>query len=105
MNFEEIKQQIKITVGQIIPNCEIILFGSFARGSNNKYSDIDLLLITSYEIAPREKLSIASKINKLLVQKLHKPFDVLINSKREVEIKKTLPGHVVRAAIREGLVL
>jgi predicted nucleotidyltransferase len=105
MTFEEIKQQIKITVGELIPNCDIILFGSWANGKNNKDSDIDLLLVTSYEMAPREKISTATKLNKLLVQKLRKPFDILINSKREVEIKKTLPGHVVRTAIREGLLI
>ena len=38
-------------------------------------------------------------------QSLHIPFDVLLNSEQEVAYKKELPGHVVRWALKEGIML
>lgn len=36
-------------VYQVDPNAQVILYGSFARGENNKKSDIDLLILLDKE--------------------------------------------------------
>ena len=100
-----VKIKIKSIVQSILPGAKIILFGSRARGDNNNDSDYDFLLITKKQFSLREKLICRGKINLLLVYALHSPVDVLLNSEQEINIKKTLPGHIVRWAIKEGVEL
>ena len=50
MNLENtIFVTIKQLVQNIEPNAQVILYGSFARGDNNKNSDIDLLILLDKE--------------------------------------------------------
>lgn len=86
-----------------LPNAKVLLFGSRARKDHSGHSDYDLLIITDKTFTPREKLHWMSVLNKALVQTIHAPVDVLLNS--EEEIKKELPGHVVRWATKEDLLL
>ncbi len=97
--------KIKSIVQSILPEAKIILFGSRARGDNTTHSDYDLLLITKKQYSLREKLNWRGKINRLLVSELHSPVDVLLNSEEEINVKKNLPGHIVRWAIKEGVEL
>ena len=48
----EILSRIKQIVNGIEPLATVILFGSFARGDNKKYSDIDILILVD-----KDKLS------------------------------------------------
>jgi uncharacterized protein len=97
--------QIKSIVQSILPEAKVILFGSRARGDNNKDSDYDFLLITKKQFSLREKLVFRAEINRLLVYALHSPVDILLNSEQEINEKKNLPGHIVRWAIKEGVEL
>jgi uncharacterized protein len=97
--------QIKSIVQSILPEAKVILFGSRARGDNNKDSDYDFLLITKKQFSLREKLFFRAEINRLLVYALHSPVDILLNSEQEINEKKNLPGHIVRWAIKEGVEL
>jgi uncharacterized protein len=49
----KLSNTILITIKQLVhnvdPNAQVILYGSFARGDNNKNSDIDLLIILDKE--------------------------------------------------------
>lgn len=50
-----ILSSIKKTVKSIDPTATVILYGSFARGNNNKDSDIDLLiLVDKPSLTPQE---------------------------------------------------
>ena len=44
-----------------------------------------------------------NRLNKTLVRALHAPVDILINSEKEIAVKKTFPGHVVQWALKEGV--
>lgn len=44
---------------QQFPIKQVILFGSKARGDDDEYSDIDLLLITSYKLHWQDKRAIS----------------------------------------------
>jgi predicted nucleotidyltransferase len=96
---------IKQRVQQILPNSKVLLFGSQARGNNTPDSDYDLLIISDFELSPQEKKSYLSELNFELVKLLKKPFDILLNSQKEIEKKKQIPGHVVSWAIKEGVLL
>src|SRR4051812_1465024 len=100
-----VKIKIKSIVESILPEARVILFGSRARGDNKINSDYDLLLITKRNFSLKEKLNSRVEINRLLVNALHSPVDVLLNSEEEIDIKKTLPGHIIRWAVKEGIEL
>ena len=42
---DEILQKIKTTIKSTVPDAEIILYGSYARGEEKNESDIDLLIL------------------------------------------------------------
>lgn len=96
---------IKSTVLSFLPNAKVLLFGSMARGDFNADSDYDVLVITKETYSLREKSNWRGKLHKALVHALREPVDVLINSEEEVSTKEKLPGHIVRWAVKEGVLL
>lgn len=98
-------QIIRNTVQACLPGARVVLFGSRARGDYDGLSDYDLLVITPATFTAEEKIKWISKIDKALIAAVHMPVDVLLNSEAEVKEKQLLPGHIVRTAIKEGLVL
>lgn len=105
MSKNEIYATIKSTVNAYLPDARVLLFGSHARGDNDRYSDYDLLVITPSELSRTEKVNLTTTLDKALVHTLHAPFDVLVYSENEVSRKRVLPGHIIRTAMREGLAL
>jgi predicted nucleotidyltransferase len=105
MIAQPIIETIKTTVHSIIPDARIILFGSMARGTANRHSDYDILVISPTNIPKEDKMGWRGKIDDALYEALHTPIDVLLNSEEEVGRKKNLLGSVVRSAIKEGVEL
>jgi predicted nucleotidyltransferase len=100
---DQIHHTIKSMVNSFLPNAQVLLFGSRARGESSIDSDYDLLVITQETFAPRTKMNWESKIRKALVNELNMPFDVIIQSKKEVSEKKDLSGHIVYYAMKEAV--
>lgn len=100
---EQIHYTIKTIVNSFLPNAQVLLFGSQARGGSTIDSDYDLLIVTQETFAPRTKMNWESKIRKALVNELNLPFDVIIQSKREVSEKRKLFGHIVYYAMKEAV--
>jgi len=96
------KRIIKQIIIQFFPTCMILLFGSRARQDYTEDSDYDLLIITNKELSIQEKRKYKAKIRKLLAKEKI-PVDILIQSNKEVEIKKQITGHIVKQAIKEGI--
>jgi predicted nucleotidyltransferase len=96
---------IRDTVQACLPGSRILLFGSHARGAQNKDSDYDLLIITPCLLTQKEKLSWSSQLHKSIVKAIHAPVDLLMYSEEEITEKQNLPGHIVRTAIREAITL
>lgn len=90
-------------VNSFLPHAQVLLFGSRARGESTIDSDYDLLVITQETYPPRVKMNWESKIRKALVNELNMPFDVIIQSKKEVAEKKNLSGHLVYYAMKEAV--
>lgn len=105
MENQKIINTIKHTVNSFFPTARVLLFGSRARGDNDIHSDYDVMVIINETLPLKEKRDWRGRINEALVEALNAPVDVLLNSEEEISIKKELPGHVVRWAIKEGVEL
>jgi predicted nucleotidyltransferase len=96
---------IKTTVKSYLPEAKVLLFGSRARGNYNSASDFDVLVVTSETYSERIKSKWRIKIHGDLVDAFRIPFDILINSEKEIEAKRKLTGHVIRSAMKEAIEL
>lgn len=95
-------QIIKEVSRMFFPDCIILLFGSRARNDYTPDSDYDFLIIIQQELSIRQKREYKAKIRKILAS--HKiPADVLIQSNKEIQIKKNITGHIVKQALLEGV--
>jgi predicted nucleotidyltransferase len=59
-----------------------------AKGTADKGSDYDLLIISKANIPKQEKGGWRSKLDAALVYALNAPVDIILNSEEEVERKK-----------------
>ena len=98
-------QQIREVVDSYLPGVRILLFGSHARGGTDIHSDYDLLIITSQTFTPKEKIQWSTRLDKALVAAIKAPVDLLLNSEEEVKEKQSLPGHIIRSAVKEGIAI
>jgi predicted nucleotidyltransferase len=105
MNANPVYNAIRETIHTYLPDSQVLLFGSRARGTEDKYSDYDLMVVTPNPLTQKEKLSWSSQLNKAIVDAVHIPIDLLIFSKDEVIAKRELPNHIVRIVMREGIAL
>ncbi len=105
MSNTEFLNSIKTTVLSYLPESKVLLFGSRARGDFNGRSDFDLLVVTKNDIDAREKMNLESKISKSLVYSLNMPFDVLLYSQRDVELKKNAKGLIIYHAFKDAIEL
>ncbi len=62
MKRQELINRVKETVRSIDPKARVILFGSRARGDNNKISDWDFLVLISNEVDEKIKRQIRDRL-------------------------------------------
>ena len=101
---QEIQSTIKKVVLEHLPDAEVRLFGSRVRGTANTDSDHDILIITEQLLSSTDKFPIKSSIRKEL---LHYGIrtDILIQSRKDISIKRKLPGHIIRNIMKEAIIL
>ena len=79
----------------------IILFGSQARGTANKHSDVDLLVVMGDGTDQRRTaIEIKTALADMLVAK-----DIIVSTPDEIARRGNMVGPVLRPALREGKVL
>lgn len=101
MVSDEIVQAIKDRlVSGFHPN-KIIMFGSQARGTADDRSDVDILVVCSFD-GKRRQLML--EMDRSLAG-LEYAFDVLIATPEEFEQDRLIPGTISRYADKEGKVL
>jgi predicted nucleotidyltransferase len=98
---EKIKEIIKETLKDYTIE-KIILFGSRARGDNNKDSDYDVLVILKEDLE-REQLYKLTSITRKDLAELLIPIDILIRPARYVDYMKNKIGNVISYATEEGI--
>jgi len=87
-------------VDGFVPN-KIILFGSQARGTADNRSDVDILVVCSFEGKRRHLMLEMDRA----LSGLENAFDVLILTPEEYQRDSRIPGTVGRYAYKEGKIL
>jgi len=96
---------LKILVDVIKSNLEIqqvIIFGSYANGTRDNESDIDICIITNED---KRKLDILRSIRELLYPFITQPVDLLVYKNDEFEERSILKNTLEYKIKREGLVM
>ena len=79
----------------------ILLFGSRARGTDNRWSDVDLLVVMD-AVEDKRCAAVAMRraLGDLTVSK-----DIVVTTPDEIGRRGNVVGSVLRAALREGKVV
>jgi predicted nucleotidyltransferase len=101
----ELYNLIRKTVNATIPGSRVILFGSQAKNSSDAKSDFDLLVITPNVSNTEEKKRWYRILDKIFVEQIKIPVDLIISNEKEVLEKQKLPGNIIRTVLREGISL
>lgn len=83
---------------------KIVVFGSFAKNTQKKDSDIDIIVV-SKDFRDKDifaRVRITRGIHRQLVEKIVKPFDIIYYSDREWEKGNSV---IINAAKEEGVVI
>ncbi|OGR53623.1 MAG: hypothetical protein A3I11_06950 [Elusimicrobia bacterium RIFCSPLOWO2_02_FULL_39_32] len=96
----KIESMIHRIVEQFHPQ-KIILFGSYARGTATKDSDVDLLVVLPIDGSKKDlTIKIRTSVNGMGISK-----DIFVATPEDLEIYKELMGTVIYSALKEGKVL
>ena len=102
--IEEIKDRLSV-----LNPVHIILFGSYAQGSANPDSDIDLIVVLNKETSSgsfREKMTDTVAVRKLLVDINRQiALDILVYSKQEWKALLDSGGSFSRELLAKGITL
>jgi len=80
---------------------KIILFGSQARGTADDRSDVDILVVCSFEGKRRHLMLEMDRA----LRGLNLARDIMILTPEEFELDRHIPGTIARPAWKEGRVL
>ncbi|MCX6350389.1 MAG: nucleotidyltransferase domain-containing protein [Bacteroidetes bacterium] len=95
---EKIKQVVSIIVKEVSPE-KIFLFGSYAYGTPNEDSDLDLLIIkdTFYEDRREQRMRIRKALRGQGI-----PFDLILYTQNEIDYWVDTPVAFVTTIINHG---
>ena len=100
----DILELIKATACKYLPDAEVMILGCHARKEAISDSDFDVLIVTSSDLTPKQKLPLRTNIRKDLLKEGIRS-DILIQSKKEVRQKRKLPGHIIKNILNEAILL
>ena len=108
IDIEKLKNEIVDRLKKINPEL-IILFGSYAYGTPNDYSDLDFYLITNDEFTPNnfnKMMELKLSVSKLVrdYQKLV-PIDIITHTKPMAEKFKLTNNYLYKDIFGKGVVL
>jgi predicted nucleotidyltransferase len=105
IDIEKLKQEIVERLKPLNPE-KIILFGSYAYGTPNEDSDVDLYIVTSDDFLPqswREKADIYLKFsNKLRDLQKSVPIDLIVHTKKMYEKFIEMDSMFSRKVLQSG---
>jgi predicted nucleotidyltransferase len=96
-----IREMVDRIVSRFDPE-RVILFGSYARGSADRDSDVDLLVVLSKIEGSRRRKSVDIR---LALHGMGLAKDIVIRTPKELDQEKNIPGSIGRSAELEGRVL
>lgn len=83
---------------------EIILFGSYAWGEPNKYSDIDLCVIVPDDIPEFNRVQWAIRGREAIAE-IDADVDLMVKTRSDMETFKTVKASLTRKIVEEGKIL
>ena len=108
LDIEQIKLEIIEKLEPLKPN-KIILFGSYAYGTPNEDSDIDLYIVSNDDFIPqswKEKMQIKLKFSKALRDiKQHYDIDLITHTQKMYEKFLDLDSIFSREILTKGKVI
>jgi len=108
IDIEKLKPMIVERLKPLNPD-KIILFGSYAYGTPNEDSDIDLYIVTNDDFVPQswnEKMKIKLKFSKVLRDiKQHYDIDMITHTKKMYEKFINLDSMLSREILTKGKVI
>ncbi len=100
MQSSIIQDITKKIVAQFNP-VQIIVFGSFARGEENKNSDLDLLVVmNSVQDRRRTAIEIRQALREFSISK-----DIIVTTPEQLRERSQVVGTVFRSAMLDGKVI
>ena len=96
-------QNISDTIRAIIPGAVVILFGSYARGDQHKYSDLDLCVIA--DSFPMRRIEMMHVLRLALVNKTDIPIDILLYDKEGYQRNAQKRSYLEYTIAKEGIAL
>jgi len=104
-DIEVIKETISLILkSEGIDTFQVYLFGSRARGDFSPHSDYDILIVSKKKLRIKEKIKLFTRVRRLLAKKRYN-VDIIIKSNDEVDYYKNKIGHIVRSALKEGILI
>jgi predicted nucleotidyltransferase len=90
-------------IGISVPIKQVILFGSYAKGIQDRDSDLDLLIVAPFTDRPVKR--------RMMIRKLLKDFDsqigidILAYTPEEISLLQNEPSSFLNGIIKEGRVI
>jgi predicted nucleotidyltransferase len=100
-NISTILSQITSLLSEGLKPKQIFLFGSFARGTEQSDSDLDIFIITN--LGNNNKIELTQKARRLLLRKIFMPVDILVCDTKVFESKKNNPSTLEHIVATEGI--
>jgi len=96
-------KEIVHRIGISVPIKQVILFGSYAKGKQDRDSDLDLLIVAPFTDRPVKR--------RMMIRKLLKDFDsqigidILAYTPEEISLLQNEPSSFLNGIIKEGRVI
>jgi predicted nucleotidyltransferase len=101
----QIKKVTDIIVEEIQPE-KVLLFGSYASGIPNKYSDIDIIVLINKELVKKNRIETLTKLNlKTALPSLIFPKDFKVYSLNEYDQLKEDKHSFLYSALKNAVTL
>ena len=100
VDIKKIQSEIVERLKSLQPE-RIILFGSYANGTQDKNSDLDLLVVKNTDLPKRKR---SPKLYRLLRDYIFSK-DILVYTQNEIDEWKNFPQAFISTIIRQGKVL
>lgn len=97
----KITQLLKKNILEIDPKAEIILYGSRARGTENRDSDWDILVLTDYPVDLNKEREFRNHLYELELE-TGEPFSLFAYSSKEWETKQKISPFYISVS-KEGI--
>ena len=100
--MQEINDLKDSFVDNLLP-LKIYLFGSMAEGKGNEDSDFDFYIVV--DDSQKDMLALTAKAYKVIRFKQKRAVDIIVNTKKEFDIRKDKSASVEREVEEKGVLL